>query len=221
MEPLRKAALVEAAIAEIGQAGSLNVTVSQIARRAGVSSALAHHYFGSKDRIFLAAMAHIMKSFGVRARAELHEAHTPRERLNAVIAASFDPDEFAPQVISSWLSFYVQAQQNSGARRLLRVYTRRLHSNLVFNLRQLTNPANAHLIATGVAALIDGLYIRQALRKNPLDRFQTMGLVWDYLDLKLGQGGETGPHSGAGAARGGGGLAPVLRKEIADGARRE
>ena len=38
MEPIRKAALIKAAIAEIGQAGTLEVTVSQIARRAGVSS---------------------------------------------------------------------------------------------------------------------------------------------------------------------------------------
>lgn len=188
MEPIRRAALIEAAIAEIGQCGSLDVTVGQIARRAGMSSGLAHHYFGSKESMFLAAMRHIMSQFGRRARAELAEARTPRERLNAIIAASFDEDEFAPEVISSWLIFYVRAQNSPGARRLLRVYTHRLHSNLVFNLRQLTNDSNAHLIASGVAALIDGLYIRQALRENRLDRYQTMGLVWDYLDLKLGQG---------------------------------
>jgi TetR/AcrR family transcriptional regulator, transcriptional repressor of bet genes len=189
MEPIRKAALVKATIAEIGACGSLDVTVSQIARRAGVSSGLAHFYFGSKEEIFLAAMRHIMSSFGARAKAELAEAHSPRERLNAIIAASFDEDEFAPEVISSWLTFYVRAQISDGARRLLHIYTSRLHSNLVFNLRHLTNEANAHLIASAVAALIDGLYIRQALRENRLDRFQTMGLVWDYLDMKLGQSG--------------------------------
>ena len=43
MEPIRRAALVKATIAEIGRAGSLDVTVSQIAKRAGMSSALAHH----------------------------------------------------------------------------------------------------------------------------------------------------------------------------------
>jgi TetR/AcrR family transcriptional repressor of bet genes len=42
-EPLRRAALMEAAVAEIGEAGTLDVTVGQIARRAGMSSALAHH----------------------------------------------------------------------------------------------------------------------------------------------------------------------------------
>lgn len=47
MEPIRRRALVKATIAEIGLAGNLDVTVSQIARRAGMSSALAHHYFGS------------------------------------------------------------------------------------------------------------------------------------------------------------------------------
>jgi len=187
MEPIRRSALVEATIAEIGAAGSLDVTVSAIARRAGMSSALAHHYFGSKDAIFLAAMRHIMRRFGMRARSELAHARTPRERLNAIIAACFDEGEFAPEVVSSWLSFYVQAQNNAGARRLLTIYRHRLHSNLVYNLRPLTNPANAQLIACGVTALIDGLYIHQALRVNRLDRFQSMGLVWDYLDMKLTQ----------------------------------
>ena len=53
MEPIRRAALVKATIAEIGEAGTLDVTVSQIAKRAGMSSGLAHHYFGGKDQIFL------------------------------------------------------------------------------------------------------------------------------------------------------------------------
>ncbi|MBZ0130619.1 MAG: transcriptional regulator BetI [Rhodobacteraceae bacterium] len=190
MEPIRRAALVEAAIAEIGAAGTLDVTVSRIARRAGVSSGLAHHYFGSKEQIFLASMRHIQTLFGRRVREELRSADTPRDRLNAIIAASFDPDEFAPEIVSAWLIFYVQAQNSPEARRLLHVYTTRLHSNLVFNLKSLTNDANAHVIASALGALIDGLYIRQALGENRLDRYQTMGLVWDYLDIKLSQGGE-------------------------------
>ena len=45
MEPIRKAALVNATIVEVGRTGSLDVTVGQIAKRAGMSTALAHHYF--------------------------------------------------------------------------------------------------------------------------------------------------------------------------------
>ena len=61
MEPIRRSALVKATIAEIGAAGNLDVTVGQIAKRAGMSTTLAHHYFGGKDQIFLAAMRHILR----------------------------------------------------------------------------------------------------------------------------------------------------------------
>ncbi|MEF9604434.1 TetR family transcriptional regulator, partial [Paracoccus sp. PXZ] len=81
-EPIRKAALINAAIATVGRAGSLDVTVAQIARAAGMSSALAHHYFGSKERIFLAAMRHILTQYGASTRAALKGAVTPRERLD-------------------------------------------------------------------------------------------------------------------------------------------
>ena len=38
----------------IGPHGSLDVTMSDIAREAGVSPALAHHYFGSKQQLLVA-----------------------------------------------------------------------------------------------------------------------------------------------------------------------
>jgi TetR/AcrR family transcriptional repressor of bet genes len=63
-EILRREELVQATIHEIGAAGSLDVTVGQIAKRAGVSPALAFHYFGGKDRLFLAAMRAILSVYG-------------------------------------------------------------------------------------------------------------------------------------------------------------
>ena len=74
MEPKRRAALVSAVIDEIGEAGSLDVTVSKIAKRAGMSSGLAHHYFGSKDQMLIAAMRHILKVFSQRVVKGLAEA---------------------------------------------------------------------------------------------------------------------------------------------------
>lgn len=160
MEPIRKAALVKATISEIGRTGSLDVTVSQIAKRAGMSSALAHHYFGSKEQIFLAAMRRILADFGAEARAELARA-APRCRAEAIIRASFAPACFTPQTISAWMSFYVLAQTNPEALRLWRVYQARIRANLRHALRPRTaDPAGA---AETLAALIDGLYIRAAL----------------------------------------------------------
>ncbi|MBL3568099.1 transcriptional regulator BetI [Rhodovulum sp. BSW8] len=158
-QPERKAQLIDATIQELGATGSLSVTVGQIARRAGVSSALAFHYFGDKDRLFLAAMRHILAVYGAEVRAALKEADSPRARLDGTIRASFSETSFRHDVIAAWLNFYVLAHRSDEARRLLGVYHRRLHANLVHDLRPLAGP-RAPEIARRLAALIDGLYLR-------------------------------------------------------------
>lgn len=162
MEPIRREALVKATIAEVGRKGSLDVSVARIARRAGVSSGLAHHYFGGKEDLLFAAMRHILALYGAAVRAELARAEGPRGRVVAIIAASFGPGNFEPEVIAAWLSFYVHAQSDPGARRLLRIYQRRLAANLTHAARPLIGDA-APGFADIVAAAIDGLYIRHAL----------------------------------------------------------
>lgn len=166
MQPIRRAALVKATIAEIGATGSLDVTVSKIARRAGVSSALAHHYFGGKQDLLVAAMRHILSVYGAAVRLALRRADSPRARLDGIVEASFAPGQFEPAVIAAWLNFYVQAQSAAGARRLLAVYQGRLRSNLIHALRPLAG-ARAPEIAETLAAMIDGLYIRHALGGAP------------------------------------------------------
>lgn len=48
--------ILEAARAAFGERGYDGATIRDIAARAGVDGALVHHYFGSKQRLFLAAM---------------------------------------------------------------------------------------------------------------------------------------------------------------------
>lgn len=184
MMAIRKDALVNATISEIGRAGSLDVTMGQIAKVAGVSSALAHHYFGSKDDLLLAAMRAILADFGSDARLHLSRATTPMERLNAIAQASFGGRNFSPEVVSAWLTFYLRAQRDPQAARLLRVYQHRLVSNLTHALRPLTQ--DAPRIAATAAALIDGLYIRHALADiGPPDAQAAMARVLDYLELAI------------------------------------
>ncbi len=187
MEPIRRDALVKATISEIGRAGSLDVTVAQIAKRAGMSSGLAHHYFGGKDQIFIAAMRHILGIYGAQVRGALAVAKGPRARLEAIIRASFEAGNFRSEVISAWMNFYVQAQTSAGAKRLLHVYQARLRSNLLHDLRPLVG-ARAPMLADNIAALIDGLYIRHALRGADPDGKAASERVLDYLDTMLSEG---------------------------------
>jgi TetR/AcrR family transcriptional regulator, transcriptional repressor of bet genes len=187
MEPIRKAALVNATIAEIGQAGSLDVTVSQIAKRAGMSSALAHHYFGGKEEMFLAAMRHVLTLYGAEVRGALAMAGGPQARVEAVVRASFSAANFRREVVGAWLNFYVMAQTMPQARRLLAVYQRRLRSNLTHDLRPLVG-ARAGRVAEALAALIDGVYLRQVLMGETPDRVAAVAVVLDHLRTELSRG---------------------------------
>jgi len=166
MEQIRRAALIDATITEIGAQGTLNVTVGQIAGRAGVSSALAHHYFGGKEDLFLEAMRHTLRLYTQDVLRFLRDAVTPRDRVEGVIRAGFTPANFHRHAISAWLNFYVLAQTNAEAHRLWSLYQRRLRSNLVHGLRPLIG-GRARDAAARIAGLIDGIYLQEALTARP------------------------------------------------------
>ncbi|MBP7000800.1 transcriptional regulator BetI [Amaricoccus sp.] len=184
----RRRALIGATLREIADRGSLDVTVAQIAARAGVSSALAHHYFGAKEDLLLATMRHLLAAFAAGAVAELRRAEGPRARLSGVVRASFAPDQFHRATIAAWLTFYAKALSAPEAARLLSVYQRRLRSNLVHDLRAFLPRPEAEETARGVGALIDGLYLREALGAGPARPAAAIALVEGYLDLRLGAG---------------------------------
>lgn len=197
MEPIRRAALIEAAIHEIGASGTLDVPVSQIAKRAGVSSALAHHYFGNKEQLFLDAMRHMLSLYRAQVRTGLHAARGPRARLAAIVHAGFTPQNFRQEAIAAWMNFYVLAQTSDGAQRLLSIYHRRLHSNLVHELRPLLGDP-APLVARHLAALIDGLYLRHALKSDLTTGTEASAEVLRALDTEMAAlscAGETHPDT--------------------------
>lgn len=185
MEPVRKDALIRATIAEIGAKGSLDITVSQIAQRAGMSSALAHHYFGSKEDIFLAAMRHILSDYSRDVKEALKHAKSPYERVLAILEASLQESQFTGETVAAWLNFYVKAQESDDAARLLRIYSARLQSNLSSALETLVPPEKRHDIVEALSSLIDGFYIRHALQSRCLQADDMKRIIISYVDANL------------------------------------
>ena len=185
VEPIRRRDLMNAAIRAIHRRGSLDVTMSEIASFAGVSPALAHHYFGGKDQLIVATMRHLLSELRGAVVPGLQQAETPRQRISAVIQASFAPEQFDTETVSAWLTFYHYAQSSNDAARLLRVYFSRLKSNLAGPLRQLAGPGDAVRIAEGAAAMIDGLYLRFGQSRVAPPRELAPELVERYIDDAL------------------------------------
>ena len=60
----------------------------------------------------------------------------------------------------------------------------------MFDLVKLKPRGEAEQISEGIAALIDGLYIRRALKQSGPERTSAVALIHDYLDTMLAR--ETG-----------------------------
>jgi TetR/AcrR family transcriptional repressor of bet genes len=131
-------------------------------------------------------MRHVLGAYGAEVRAGLAAAQGPEARLAAILQASFSAGNFHRAVIGAWLNFYLLALTVPAARRLLSVYQRRLRSNLVHALRPLAG-AQAARIAHTTAALIDGLYLREALKPGAPDGPAAVALIEAHLACELRQ----------------------------------
>ena len=165
-----------------GAAGSLDVTVGRIAKRAGVSPALAFHYFGGKERLFLAAMRAILTLYGAESRRELAAARGPPRPAFGACPGQFLRAEF-PARSCCRLAQLLRggADPSRRPRAFCGVYQNRLVSNLTHALRPLSPDPVA--VARTAAALIDGLYIRHALAEaGPPDAAAAIATVEAYFD---------------------------------------
>jgi len=187
MAPIRRRQLVEAAIAVIHEEGFGQATVARIARRAGVSSGMVHHYFEDKDDLLFETMRHLLAELRADAAARLSRANSPGERIRAIIDACFSEAQFDEQVFSAWLALYGNARQSARLQGILSIYHRRLKSSLMHELRHLAPLPEALRLAEGIGAMIDGLWLRYALTGKPDLPETPRALTHDYVSAALEQ----------------------------------
>lgn len=187
MAPIRRYQLIEAAISVIHEQGFNHATVARIARRAGVSSGMVHHYFKDKDELLFATMRHLLAELRSDASMRLKAATHPFDRIRAIIDASFGETQFDERVFSAWLALYGNARQSERLQRILGIYHRRLRSSLLHDLKHLIAVEDANRLAEGIGAMIDGLWLRYALTGKPDDPETPRALARDYFAASLEQ----------------------------------
>jgi len=121
-----------------------------------------------------------MADYSREVRKGLKAAKTPIERVNAIVHGGFAPANFRPDTVSAWLNFYVLALSSPEAKRLHRIYSHRLRSNLTHALRPLAS-SRAPQIADRAAALIDGFYLNYGLDAELPDGIVVTQIVIDAI----------------------------------------
>jgi len=185
MKPIRRQQLIDAAISSIHEHGFTSATVARIARKAGVSTGIVHHYFADKNDLLAATMRAMLDILRREAVERMRVAKDPTARIYAIIHACYGDEQFAEEVFSAWLALYGNARDSAKLQRILHIYHRRLHSNLTYNLIPLIGRERAQDVALGIGALIDGLWLRYALTGRPNDAETPRALTRAYADAMI------------------------------------
>jgi betaine-aldehyde dehydrogenase len=182
----RREQLIEMTIDSLAEVGYVESTLTRIGKRAGVSAGLVAHYFADKDGLLEATFRTLVARLGVRVRARLRQAHTPRGRVQAIIDANLAAEEFDRRTGTAWLAFWGQVPHVGRLRRVQHVYQRRMLSNLRHALRPLLEPQEARSLAAMIAAMIDGVWLRAALSNwTEADSEAARALLAAFLDHRL------------------------------------
>lgn len=189
MQDIRRRQLIDATIGTIEHHGFAETTIARISQAAGLSSGIISHYFGGKNALLEATMRSLLRELQTATTARLRRCHTPEQRIEAIVASNFAPEQFTPRVCAAWLAFYAQVPWSRQLARVHRVYVRRLRSNLLHAYRQCLPNQAAEYAAEGMSALIDGIYVRAALLGEPAQMARAHALAHEYLTMTLGRVG--------------------------------
>jgi TetR/AcrR family transcriptional repressor of bet genes len=186
MQPIRREQLIRATFETIERVGLADTTMAQVARSAGLSTGIVSHYFGDKDGLINAAMRHILRQLRDAVARRRTEADTDAlAQLHAIVDGNFDETQVNATAMRVWLTFWAASMHHPELRRLQRANDRRLYSNLCHQFRRTMPADRARHAARGLAALIDGLWLRGSLVGGEFDVAQARRLAYDYLDHLL------------------------------------
>ncbi|ENF8750179.1 transcriptional regulator BetI [Vibrio fluvialis] len=189
MPDIRKPQLVQATMAVIERVGLHAASIALISREAGVSTGIINHYFGGKHGLLEETMRAILREHSVtvtQALAKLPQ-HEHQARINAIVNANFEGFQAESQVVKTWLAFWSYSMHDAQLHRLQRVNEQRLLSHLKIELKALLPRHHAQRVAYGIAALIDGIWLRGALNPDGINAQQARLLINDYLEIQLAQ----------------------------------
>ena len=185
----RRIQMLRAAAELICERGFSETRISDVAKRAGVSSALVIYYFGTRDRLLVDALRHSEESFYEAAEQMLSEVPSVRERLSLLIQWTCVPEaeNEIPGAWGLWFDLWAQAFRHDevkAGRVELDARWRRMIVDTVESA-DLTSDVDAKMFALEFSALLDGLSIQVALEDPEVDSKVAYEIAMRFAEREL------------------------------------
>lgn len=179
----RRVQLIEATLATIAECGFSRTTLTEVAKRAGLSHGLVLFHFETKDKLFAETLDYISAEYRSNWQAALAAAgHAPEQRLAALVEADFNPAICQPSRLYSWCAFWAESQSRP-------LYQQRCSANDEAYNRILADICAAMNAAHGystdpvraarlIRLTIEGTWLELMTLVNPYDQQEAKSTVW-------------------------------------------
>ncbi len=171
--PDTRAAILDAARARFADRGFAATTIRSVATDAGVDAALVHHYFGTKDQLFLAAMQLPVDPRQLMAPVLGGGLEGAAERMLGVFLSAWDDPELQPALLAVARGVMEPGGATLLAQGFLPVVVRPIGETLGVDRPDHRMP----LVASQMAGLI---LMRYVLRVEPLASMPAEQVVATY-----------------------------------------
>ncbi|MBB3605591.1 AcrR family transcriptional regulator [Mycolicibacterium sp. BK556] len=185
----RRIQMLRAAAELICERGFSETRISDVAKRAGVSSALVIYYFGTRDRLLVDALRYSEESFYEAAEQMLAEVPSLRDRLSLLIQWTCVPEgtNEIPGAWGLWFDLWAQAFRHDevkAGRVELDARWRRMIVDAVESA-ELESDVDARIFALEFSALLDGLSIQVALEDPEVDSKVAYDIAMRFAEREL------------------------------------
>jgi AcrR family transcriptional regulator len=189
----RRIEMLRAAAELVCERGFGDTRIADVAKRAGVSSALVIYYFGTRDRLLVDALRYSEESFYEAAEKMLAEVPSLRERLSLLIKWTCVPsaDNEIPGAWGLWFDVWAQAfrhEEVKAGRVELDARWRRMIVDAIKSAEasaELNGDIDARMFSLEFGALLDGLSIQVALEDPEVDSDVAYDIAMRFAEREL------------------------------------
>ena len=184
----RRIEMLRAAAELICERGFGDTRIADVARRAGVSSALVIYYFGTRDRLLVDALRYSEESFYEAAEQMLAEVPSLRERLSLLVQWTCVPEgsDELPGAWGLWFDLWAQAFRHDEIKAGRAEADSRWRKMIVHALDSSELSAKEkRSFALEFSALLDGLSIQVALEDPEVDSELAYDIAMHFAEREL------------------------------------
>ena len=182
---IRRQELSDAAYEVLMQHGIRGTTVERVAKTAGVSKGIVLHNFAGKDALFEAVLRKANSALRDGVVELFRHAESPEERLYAIVVGNFTTAIFKQEICHAWINLCADVPHNPQSLRIQTVVHARMRSNLLSALKHLVPSEEADMISKQITTLIDGVWLRASLQKDPMPAKASIDQIEHAINLLL------------------------------------